>query len=224
MRDSEAADPTVERIALALRRPVDFGPEVDRAVMAAIHAAPLMVRPSNSVVRAAPPRSARRGIWSWLVQPQSFRISMPPLGALAAAGIAIAAAIGLRREAVRDRATEQRQLTGEFPVSVTGEHVVASHTTDTVFVTRFFFASATAKQVALVGEFNGWDKSATPLTQVPGKDVWMADVKLEPGRYRYAFLVDGREWVADPRAPQAVGDDFGQPNSVVTVQKQAMSS
>jgi hypothetical protein len=222
VRDPDVADPTVERIALALRRPVDFGPEVDRAVMAAIHAAPLMVRPSNAVVRVA--RPAGRGRWSWLLRPHSVRISIPPLGALAAAGIAIAAVFGLRRDAARDRSDEQRRLTGEFPVPVTGEHIVASHTTDTVFVTRFFFASATAKQVALVGEFNGWDKSATPLVQIPGKDVWVADVKLEPGRYRYAFLVDGKEWVADPRAPQAVGDDFGQPNSVVTVQRQAMSS
>lgn len=222
MRESEATDPTVERIALALRRPVDFGPDVDRAVMAAIHAAPLMVRPSNAVVKTV--RPARRSVWSWLVRPQAIRITLPPIGALAAAGIAIAAIFGLRRESAHDRVTEQQRLTGEFPVPVTGEHVAASHTTDTVFVTRFFFASPTAKQVSLVGEFNGWDKSATPLTHVPGREVWVADVKLEPGRYRYAFLVDGKEWVADPRAPQAVGDDFGQPNSIVTVQSQAMSS
>ena len=222
MRDAEVTDPTVERIALALRRPVDFGPEVDRAVMAAIHAAPLMVRPSNAPTKAA--RPARRGFWSWLVRPQPIRISVPPIGALAAAGITIAAILGLRREVTRDRADEQRNLTGEFPVSVTGEHVATSHSTDTVFVTRFYFASSTAKQVALVGEFNGWDKSATPLAQIPGKDVWVADVRLEPGRYRYAFLVDGKEWMTDPRAPQAVGDDFGQPNSVVTVQRQALSS
>lgn len=223
MRDAELTDPTVERIALALRRPVDFGPEVDRAVMAAIHAAPLMVRPSNAPA-AKSARPARRSAWAWLVRPRAVRFNLPPIGALAAAGIAIAAIFGLRRESARDRAEEQRQLTGEFPVPVTGEHVAASHTTDTVYVTRFFFASGTAKRVALVGEFNGWDKSATPLTQVPGKDVWVTDVKLEPGRYRYAFIVDGTEWVADPRAHRAVGDDFGQPNSVVTVQKQAMSS
>jgi hypothetical protein len=222
--DHEAADPTVERIALALRRPVDFGPEVDRAVMAAIHAAPLMVRPSNAPARAVVPM--RRGVWSWLVRPQAVRIAIPPIGALAAAGIAIAAAIlGLRRDGGLQRADEQRRLTGEFPVPVTGEHVVASHSTDTVYVTRFYFANPTAKHVTLVGEFNGWDKRATPLSQVPGKDLWVAELKLKAGRYQYGFLVDGKEWVADPRNPHAVGDDFGQPNSVVTVQsKQAMSS
>lgn len=213
MLDHEATDPTVERIALALRRPVDFGPEVDRAVMAAIHAAPLMVRPSNSPARPHAP--ARRGVWSWLVRPRSVRISIPPIGALAAAGIAIAAVFGLRRSATETRA-EERRLTGEFPVPVTGEYAVLP--------TRFYFVNPTAKQVTLVGEFNHWDKSATPLSQVPGKDLWVAEVKLQPGRYQYAFFVDGKEWVPDPYAPPAPGDDFGQPNSVVTVQKQAMSS
>jgi hypothetical protein len=219
--DHEATDPTVERIALALRRPVDFGPEVDRAVMAAIHAAPLMVRPSNSPTRAV--ASTRRGVWSWLVRPRSVRISIPPIGVLAAAGFAIAAAFGLRRSASENRA-EERRLTGEFPVPATGEYAAASRSADNLLPTRFYFVNPTAKQVSLVGEFNGWDKRATPLSQVPGKDLWVAEVKLQPGRYQYAFFVDGKEWVADPRAPQAAGDDFGQPNSVVTVQKQAMSS
>ena len=213
MLDHEATDPTVERIALALRRPVDFGPEVDRAVMAAIHAAPLMVRPSN--VPARPHAPVRRGVWSWLVRPRSIRISVPPIGALAAAGIAIAAIFGLRHSDTDTRA-EERRLTGEFPVPVTGEYAVSP--------TRFYFVNPTAKQVTLVGEFNHWDKSATPLSQVPGKDLWVAEVKLQPGRYQYAFFVDGKEWVPDPYAPPAPGDDFGQPNSVVTVQKQAMSS
>jgi hypothetical protein len=221
--DHEATDPTVERIALALRRPVDFGPEVDRAVMAAIHAAPLMVRPSNSPARAIAP--TRRGVWSWLVRPRSVRITLPPIGVLAAAGIAIAAAFGLRRNAAEEHADERRQLTGEFPAQgrATGEYA-AAQPNESLLPTRFYFVNPTAKHVTLVGEFNHWDKSATPLSQVPGKDLWVAEVKLQPGRYQYAFFVDGKQWVPDPRAPQAAGDDFGQPNSVVTVQKQAMSS
>jgi hypothetical protein len=217
--DQEATDPEVERIALALRRPVDFGPEVDRAVMAAIHAAPLMVRPGTTMV-AAP--NARRSVWSWLVRPRPVRFSMPPLGALAAAGIAIAAIL-LRRDVGERRSNEQRQLTGEFPIPATGEFPAVSRAKDTVYLTRFVFVNPTAREVAVVGEFNRWDKSATKLRQVSNDGVWAVELKLEPGRYKYAFLVDGKEWVADPTAPTAIGDDFGQPNSVVTVQK-AMSS
>jgi hypothetical protein len=43
------------------------------------------------------------------------------------------------------------------------------------------------------------------------------DVPLAPGRYQYAFVVDGRRFLADPSAPRATGDDFGTPTSVVTV-------
>src|SRR6266478_1024299 len=42
-------------------------------------------------------------------------------------------------------------------------------------------------------------------------------VRLAPGRYRYAFLVNGVEWRADPSAPAAKDDEFGTPSSVVTV-------
>ena len=42
-------------------------------------------------------------------------------------------------------------------------------------------------------------------------------VRLAPGRYRYAFLVNGVEWRADPAAPVAKDDEFGTPSSVVTV-------
>jgi hypothetical protein len=47
--------------------------------------------------------------------------------------------------------------------------------------------------------------------------VWSAVVPLPPGRYRYAFLVDGSQWLADPTAPRAFDDEFGTPSSVVTV-------
>ena len=45
---------------------------------------------------------------------------------------------------------------------------------------------------------------------------WEIEVPLAPGRYAYSFVVDGR-LERDPRAPQAVGDDFGSPSSVVMV-------
>jgi 1,4-alpha-glucan branching enzyme len=47
--------------------------------------------------------------------------------------------------------------------------------------------------------------------------VWATVVQLAPGRYRYAYLVNGVEWRADPAAPTAIDDEFGAPSSVVTV-------
>jgi len=66
-----------------------------------------------------------------------------------------------------------------------------------------------------VGDFNDWDPKRSPMRTAQG--VWATVVNLAPGRYRYAFLVNGVEWRADPGAPSAKDDEFGTPSSVVTV-------
>src|SRR5256886_4029797 len=43
--------------------------------------------------------------------------------------------------------------------------------------------------------------------------LWTAVVPLVPGRYHYAFFVDGSRWLADPSAPVARDEDYGQPSS-----------
>ena len=73
-----------------------------------------------------------------------------------------------------------------------------------------------ATQVHIVGDFNDWNVSATPLTREQG--VWTTTVPLTPGRHVYAFVVNGDTWLADPRAPQATDADFGRPGSVIIVQ------
>jgi hypothetical protein len=84
-------------------------------------------------------------------------------------------------------------------------------------VARFVLAAPGASRVDLVGDFNGWSAGATPLRPVGGTGVWTVEVPLVPGAHEYAFVVDGREWRADPAAPRASRDDYGQPNSVITV-------
>jgi hypothetical protein len=222
-------DDALLRVARVLQRPEDLGRAVDDAVMRALRAAPLAV--VGGARELAPTRGAARRLqeqgvsraWRWLVQPRAIRVS--PLGALAAAGLAfVAATLGLRGVAEPSRRddgqTGEFKVTGEFPaVASTAPSApsAAPRTRDTVFVTRFMIVAPSAKQVALVGDFNDWDKAQTPLLKVAANGVWTAEVKLPPGRYAYAFLVDGQRWVADPDAPPAVGDDFGRPSSVVTV-------
>ena len=74
-----------------------------------------------------------------------------------------------------------------------------------------------AARVSLVGDFNDWDAARTPMRRIREGAVWTAVVPLSPGRYRYAFLVDGSRWLADPTAPAVRDDEFGTPSSVVTV-------
>jgi len=79
----------------------------------------------------------------------------------------------------------------------------------------FEIAEPGARQVALVGDFNDWDRARTPL--VREGDRWRATVRLPTGVYRYAFLIDGVRWVADPRKPGPADLDFGQPISMLAM-------
>jgi len=80
---------------------------------------------------------------------------------------------------------------------------------------QFVLVAPQAASVALVGDFNDWDPARSPMQTAHG--VWATVVRVAPGRYRYAFLVNGVEWRADPSAPAAKDDEFGTPSSVVTV-------
>jgi len=80
---------------------------------------------------------------------------------------------------------------------------------------QFVFVAPQAASVSLVGDFNDWDPKRAPMQTAQG--VWATVVNLAPGRYRYAFLINGVEWRADPGAPAAKDDEFGTPSSVVTV-------
>jgi hypothetical protein len=75
---------------------------------------------------------------------------------------------------------------------------------------------ANAKSVAVVGDFNGWDPSATPMERVGTSGFWSATLLALPGRHTYAFLVDGTTLMADPRAPHAKSN-FGGDASVLMV-------
>ena len=77
-----------------------------------------------------------------------------------------------------------------------------------------FALRSQARQVSLIGDFNDWDPAATPLIRHGAE--WSATLALKPGRYRYAFLVDGHQVEADPAGPAAT-DEFGGQSSAVTV-------
>jgi hypothetical protein len=91
-------------------------------------------------------------------------------------------------------------------------------------IVQFALVAPTASQVTVVGDFNGWDPAATPMTKVRRGETWMAAIAVPEGRYTYAFVIDGRTWVPDPGAPLAPGDGFGLPSSVLVVQGSRSSS
>jgi Carbohydrate-binding module 48 (Isoamylase N-terminal domain) len=92
------------------------------------------------------------------------------------------------------------------------EQLTARQSADKV---RFAVSAPSAKQVSLVGDFDGWNPSAVPMRR-GSSDVWIVDVRLQPGRHVFAFSIDGA-LRADAAAPRAVEDDFGVPGSVIVV-------
>ena len=53
-----------------------------------------------------------------------------------------------------------------------------------------FCGAKAAARVFLVGDFNHWDPTATPMNRMPDGQ-WMASLELPHGHHRYLFLVDG---------------------------------
>ncbi|HET9710103.1 MAG TPA: isoamylase early set domain-containing protein [Gemmatimonadales bacterium] len=131
-------------------------------------------------------------VWDWLRRPRAIAIS--PL-----AGLGLAAAVALLVWALPARSPQS----------------VAPPAADVTPV-QFVVVSPGAESVSLVGDFNDWDARLTPMRAGRDGRLWTVTIPLPPGRHRYAFLVNGARWLADPSAPRAP-DDFGTPSSVVTV-------
>jgi AMP-activated protein kinase-like protein len=99
---------------------------------------------------------------------------------------------------------------GEAPP--VAEEVASGGAAPQVFVQ--FRLEAAASRVQLAGSFTNWQPRYELLQYAPG--VWTITVPLTQGVHDYAFVVDGREWVPDPYAPQ-IGDGFGGTNSRLTL-------
>ncbi len=191
-------DPFIDQIAAELRRPVRLDPRFDERVMEALNA--------PEVIPLHPARQAGR---PWIMRPWTVRVS--PIGAFAAAA-ALVGVVALG--AWRLSSAEQVQLASSpfadgnlVPVANTGEEPPVLH--------QFTYYQKGLKSISLVGQFNDWDADSTALTEVsPG--VWTVTLPLRPGVYEYQFMLNGTQRVTDPTMPQ-VSNDFGSPNSVVTV-------
>lgn len=180
------------RVATVLRADAAAPRDFDVTVMRAIAA--------EGSVAARPPLVAEQGRAWWT---RKRAVALSPIGGLAlAAGFAGIVALGTLA-AVRDAA----------PVEASSAAAGAATRTDTVHLVRFVLVQPGAQQVSLVGDFNGWSREAMPLQAADGV-TWTLSVPLAPGRYEYAFVVDGQRWVADPSA-RAVRDEFGGESSVL---------
>jgi hypothetical protein len=186
--DTSDNDPFIERIAKPLRAPERPDATFEARAMSAVLAA----------ARSEAEATARR---SWWVRPRMLHVS--PIASLAmAAGFA---GLVLAGSMLFGSRTDQQIV--QAPAQV-----------DTVHVVRFVLVDPSARQVALVGAFNQWQKGAT-LMSASGQGMWTVEVPLTSGRHEYAFVVvdeRGERWVADPLA-LTVRDEFGTESSVISV-------
>jgi 1,4-alpha-glucan branching enzyme len=73
-----------------------------------------------------------------------------------------------------------------------------------------------ADRVSVVGEFNDWDTTATPMTRDHTHDDWRITIELPVGqRYLFRYLLDGHEWLNEWHADDYVETDDGLCYSVL---------
>lgn len=146
------------------------------------------------MARVAAPGFAARVVlaWEWLRRPRAIAVSP-----LAVFGFATVLAVLLWVLPNRSSPAVEASSSAITPV-------------------QFVVVAPGAESVSLVGDFNDWDARLTPMRVGRDGRLWTVTVPLTTGRHRYAFLVNGARWLADPSAPRAP-DDFGAPSSVVTV-------
>lgn len=188
------------------------------------------VRP-DAVARVAAAARARTGA-------RAHRPAWPAMLGAAAAAVLVAGALVLHT-ATRDQgrsgdqaapALEERTVVGANPTADTSDitgpaprarsasavAMAEEGRADAPLPVPFIFRRPGATRVAVAGDFNGWNPSATRL--VPSANgVWTATAWLSPGRHAYMFVVDDTLWVRDPRAPAERDADYGRTRSVIVV-------
>ncbi len=77
-----------------------------------------------------------------------------------------------------------------------------------------------ADRISVVGEFNDWDCTATPMNHRHSDAEWVATVILQAGqRYRFRYLLDGKEWLNDWYADDYEENAYGTSDSVVDLRE-----
>lgn len=186
-------DELIARVADELRRPVALEPGFDARVMVQVRR--VARRPWLEALR-------------WWTEPRPVRVS-PLFGAACAAGLAALVVVGTLSLEPQSAPKPSRPVT-----TIASAAVEPEPGTELV---QFVLVAPQASTVAVVGDFNDWDPSRTPLRSEAGGGVWSVNVPLRSGQHQYAFVVDGKDWQPDPGAPKAVTDDFGAPNSIIVV-------
>jgi glycosidase len=68
--------------------------------------------------------------------------------------------------------------------------------------------------VKIKGEMNSWNPNSTSVILEGNK--WVTEMKLNPGKYQYKYIVDGKE-ISDPVNQDSISNGIGGFNSLLTI-------
>jgi hypothetical protein len=75
-----------------------------------------------------------------------------------------------------------------------------------------------AQKINLVGDFNEWNHSDTPMKAGKG-DVFQATLELKPGRiYQFRYLINDEHWLNDKSADSYAPSGYGEDNCVLILE------
>ncbi len=140
----------------------------------------------------------KESFFGWLLRPRTLRLS--PLTSLAVAGAAVAVFLLLPNPT-----PDTAQL---GPVAVTE------------ILVEFSLEAPGATSVAVAGDFSGWESDFI-LDDANGDGIWTGRIPITPGLHKYMFVINGTDWVTDPRAQRYSDDGFGNRNAVLAVAPQS---
>lgn len=134
--------------------------------------------------------------YNWAKSPRSISFTPLQLGAFATAILLCITFVSVQLLQTHQAELAQ-QVAGRIPV---------------VFKVNL----AGAKSVAVIGSFNQWRPQGFEMSaEGDRRGSWTLTLSLPEGRYEYAFLVDGKKVISDPRASLHQNDGFGNENAVL---------
>lgn len=110
-------------------------------------------------------------------------------------GLALAAGIGsiTTLSSFAPTVPDARPM-GVVTTAIIGDSVV-DRFRDTLRLVRLMFDAPAARQVAVVGDFNGWRSNATHMQRDARSGQWAVTLALKDGEHRYAIVVDNTRQV-----------------------------
>ena len=158
-------------------------------------------------IEALPEPGILARVANWLIRPRPVRVSPLTIGVVATALVGVLLlGRGAPLPGGSDPDTESTFASAPDTSAETGQ---------IVFV-QFVLEAPGASSVAVAGDFDGWEGSNV-LSDPDGDGVWTGRVPVKPGVHAYMFLVDGSEWITDPRAERYAEDGFGNRNAILAV-------